>query len=113
ADFPTADTVRVRADLAAMDQAPAPAGGRGSQASPAALPPPPTATPQSYPPEQVRAGRPIFSAQCGFCHGRDAMGGATGPDLTRAPLVAAARRGATIGPAVRNCLSDQGRPAFT
>src|SRR2546429_5589621 len=48
ADFPTADTVSVRADLAAIDQPPAPAGGRGSQASPAAVPPPVTATPQSY-----------------------------------------------------------------
>ena len=113
ADFPTADTVRVRADLAAMDQAPAPAGGRGSQASPAALPPPPTATPQSYPPEQVRAGRPIFSAQCGFCHGRDAMGGETGPDLTRAPLVAADVRGDKIGPVVRNGRADKGMPAFS
>jgi len=112
-DFPTADTVRVRADLAAMDQAPAPAGGRGSQASPAALPPPPTATPQSYPPEQVRAGRPIFSAQCGFCHGRDAMGGETGPDLTRAPLVAADVRGDKIGPVVRNGRADKGMPAFS
>ena len=64
------------------------AGGRGSQASPASLPPPATATPQSYPPEQVQAGQSIFSAQCGFCHGRDAMGGESGPDLTRAPLVA-------------------------
>src|SRR5437870_382 len=37
-DFPTADKVSVRAELA-----------RGSQASPAALPPPVTATQQSYP----------------------------------------------------------------
>src|SRR6185295_1965328 len=44
ADFPTADAVRVRADLMAMDQAPT--GGRG-QASPAAVPPPASATPQS------------------------------------------------------------------
>ena len=44
----------------------------------------PTATPQSYPPEQVRAGQPIFAAQCGFCHGRDAMGGETRPGPRRA-----------------------------
>jgi mono/diheme cytochrome c family protein len=109
-DFPTADKVSFRADLAAMDQPPA--GGRGAQASPAALPPPATVTPQSYPPEQVRAGQPIFAAQCGFCHGRDAMGGESGPDLTRAPLVAADVRGDKIGPAVRNGLVDQGMPAF-
>jgi mono/diheme cytochrome c family protein/type 1 glutamine amidotransferase len=110
--FPTADKVSFRPDLAAME-AQGGAGGRGSQASPAALPPPATATPQSYPPEQVRAGQPIFSAQCGFCHGRDAMGGESGPDLTRAPLVATDVRGDKIGPAVRNGRVDKGMPAFT
>src|SRR6202043_1612202 len=68
-DFPTADSVSYRADLAARDRPQTPAGGRGAQASPAALPPPATATSQSYPLEQVRAGQPIFAAQCGFCHG--------------------------------------------
>jgi len=112
-DFPSPDQVSFRADLAAMDQAPAPAGGRGAQASPAAAPPPATATPQSYPAEQVRAGQPIFSAQCGFCHGRDAMGGETGPDLTRAASVAADVRGDTLGPLVRNGRVDKGMPAFS
>ena len=107
-DFPTADKVSVRPDLAALEQG---ATGR-SQASPAAVPPPATVTPQSYPPEQIRAGQPIFAAQCGFCHGRDAMGGETGPDLTRAPLVAADVRGDQIGPAVRNGRVDKGMPAF-
>jgi len=114
-DFPTADKVSVRANLAAMDQPPAPAppAGRGSQASPASVPPPATATPQSYSPEQVRAGQPLFSAQCGFCHGRDAMGGETGPDLTRAPLVAADVRGDKIVALVRTGRVDKGMPAFT
>ena len=117
AAFPTADAVSVRADLAAMDQPPPPpAAGppppRPPQASPAAVPPPPTATPQSYPAEQVRAGQPIFSAQCGFCHGRDAMGGESGPDLTRAASVATDVRGDTIGPIVRTGRVDKGMPAF-
>src|SRR5205814_8589490 len=71
------------------------------------------ATAQSYPPEQVRAGQPLFSAHCGFCHGRDAMGGETGPDLTRAASVAADVRGNTIGPLVRNGRVDKGMPAFS
>ena len=96
-----------------MDQGQAPAGGRGAQASPASVPPPASATPQSYPPEQVRAGQPLFSAHCGFCHGRDAMGGETGPDLTRAPSVAADVRGSAIGPIVRNGRADKGMPAFS
>jgi uncharacterized protein len=106
--FPTADTVSARADLAAMEQGTV---GR-SQASPAAVPPPATVTPQSYPPEQIRAGQPIFAAQCGFCHGRDAMGGETGPDLTRAPLVAADVRGDKLGPVIRNGRVDRGMPGF-
>jgi mono/diheme cytochrome c family protein len=113
ADFPGPDSVSFRADLAAMDRPQTPAGGRGAQASPAAVPPPATATPQSYSPEQVRAGQPIFAAQCGFCHGRDAMGGETGPDLTRAASVAADVRGDTLGPLVRNGRTDKGMPAFS
>src|SRR4249919_842997 len=113
AAFPTADAVSVRTDLAAMDQGQAPAGRRGDQASPASVPPPASAAPQAYPPEQVRAGQPLFSAHCGFCHGRDAMGGETGPDLTRAASVAADMRGNTIGPLVRNGRVDKGMPAFT
>jgi mono/diheme cytochrome c family protein len=122
-DFPTADAVSVRADLAAMDQPGGQAGvgpgsGRGQtpirpEASPAAVPPPPTATLQSYPAEQVRAGQSMFSAHCGFCHGRDAMGGETGPDLTRAASVAADVRGDTIGALVRNGRVDKGMPAFS
>jgi mono/diheme cytochrome c family protein/type 1 glutamine amidotransferase len=129
ADFPTADQVRVRPNIAAIGQQPQastspagqppaaptpptpPAGGRG-QASPASVPPPPTATPQTYPPEQVAAGRPMFSAQCGFCHGRDAMGGETGPDLTRSPLVAEDVRGDKLAPVIRNGRTDKGMPGF-
>jgi cytochrome c oxidase cbb3-type subunit 3 len=77
------------------------------------VPPPATATPQTYSPEQVRAGQPIFAAQCGFCHGRDAMGGETGPDLTRAASVAADVRGDTLGPLVRSGRTDKGMPAFS
>lgn len=89
------------------------AGGQGrGQASPASLPPPPTVSPQSYPQEQVQAGQRIFAAQCGFCHGRDAMGGESGPDLTRAALVAQDIRGDKLGPLVRSGRVDKGMPAF-
>ena len=43
--------------------------------------------------EQIEAGRTQFAAQCGFCHGRDAAGGESGPDLTRSALVAEDVRG--------------------
>jgi cytochrome c oxidase cbb3-type subunit 3 len=74
--------------------------------------PPPTAIPQWYAPEQIEAGRPLFAAQCGFCHGRDAAGGESGPDLTRSMVTAEDNRGDKIGPVVRNGRVDKGMPAF-
>ena len=106
ANFPTAAAVSARADIAAMAQT-AP-----SQASPASAPPPATVTPQTYPAAQVEAGQSIFTAQCGFCHGRDAMGGESGPDLTRATLVAEDVRGDKLGPAIRGGRVERGMPAF-
>ncbi len=76
------------------------------------MPPPRSATPQAYPAEQIQAGQRIFTAQCGFCHGRDAMGGESGPDLTRAALVAEDVRGDKLGPLLRAGRVDKGMPAF-
>ena len=78
--------------------------------SPASKPPPATKTPQSYPPEQVRAGETRFVGQCGFCHGRDAGGGESGPDLIRSTLVAEDVRGDKIGPVIRQGRPDKGMP---
>ena len=92
----------------AMAQAP-----RNPTQSPASRPVPPTVTSQTYPIEQIRAGEQRFTAQCGFCHGRDAAGGETGPDLTRSKLVAEDTRGDKIGALLRTGRPDQGMPAFT
>ena len=67
---------------------------------------------QEYPLEQVQAGEQRFTSQCGFCHGRDAAGGETGPDLTRSELVAQDIRGDRIGPLVRKGRPEQGMPSF-
>ncbi len=80
--------------------------------SPASQAPPPDATPQTYPAEQIRAGETRFASQCGFCHGRDAAGGETGPDLTRSELVAADNRGDRIGALLKTGRPDEGMPAF-
>ena len=85
--------------------------GRG-EASPASQRPPQTRTPQSFPRDQVEAGRTQFVSQCGFCHGRDAAGGAGGPDLTRSVLVAEDVRGDRLGPFIRSGRPDRGMPAF-
>jgi cytochrome c oxidase cbb3-type subunit 3 len=87
------------------------AQGRG-QASPAARRPPPAATAQTYPREQIEAGRTRFAAQCGFCHGRDAAGGESGTDLTRSELVGADVRGDTLIPVIRSGNPEKGMPAF-
>jgi cytochrome c oxidase cbb3-type subunit 3 len=86
-------------------------GGAAQNPNTASQRPPQTVTPQSYAPEQVRAGQPLFSAHCGFCHGRDTAGGETGPDLTRSVLVAEDVRGDKIGPVVRNGRVDKGMPS--
>ncbi|MGH9574668.1 MAG: c-type cytochrome [Candidatus Acidiferrales bacterium] len=80
--------------------------------SPASQAPPPTATPQAYPQAQVDAGQAVFQQNCAFCHGRDAGGGETGPDLTRSPVVAADVRGDQIGPVVHGGRVDKGMPSF-
>ena len=56
--------------------------------SPASKPRPKPASPQIYTADQIREGTSRFASQCGFCHGRDATGGESGPDLTRSKLVA-------------------------
>lgn len=83
-----------------------------STESPASQAPPPTATPQTYPQAQVDAGQAVFQQNCAFCHGRDAGGGETGPDLTRSAVVAADVRGDQIGPVVRGGRVDKGMPSF-
>src|SRR5499427_6972352 len=74
--------------------------------------PPATITVQSYSAEQVEAGQRAFASRCGFCHGRDAAGGESGPDLTRSVLVAEDVRGDKIAPVVRTGRTDRGMPAF-
>ena len=80
--------------------------------SPASRPRPQTVTSQTYPIEQIQAGELRFTSQCGFCHGRDAAGGESGPDLTRSELVAEDTRGDKIGPLLRAGRLQQGMPAF-
>jgi len=57
-------------------------------------------------------GNSLFQQNCAFCHGRDAGGGETGPDLTRSKVVAEDVSGDKIGPIVRNGIADKGMPKF-
>src|SRR5947199_4815451 len=67
---------------------------------------------ETYPPELVSNGQALFGQNCGFCHGKDAGGGESGPDLTRSPLVAEDVKGNKIGDVVRNGCPDKGMPRF-
>lgn len=57
-------------------------------------------------------GQAIFAAQCAFCHGREATGGAGGPDLTDSALVAKDVNGDLIGLVVRGGRAEKGMPPF-
>ncbi len=105
------------AALTLTAQAPAGQGkGKGRPRNPAQSPAsaarPQTLTPQEYPAEQIAAGAAQFSAQCGFCHGRDATGGESGPDLTRSELVAEDVRGDKIAAVLASGRPNEGMPAF-
>ncbi len=84
---------------------------QGNQ-SPAARPRPKPARTETYPAKQVQTGELRFVSQCGFCHGRDAAGGESGPDLTRSELVAADTGGDKIGPLLSTGRPDAGMPSF-
>src|SRR5205814_33434 len=64
------------------------------------------------PPEQAAHGQQVFQSNCGFCHGSDARGGETGPNLVRAQLVLTDQHGELITPIVQNGIPAQGMPKF-
>jgi cytochrome c oxidase cbb3-type subunit 3 len=67
---------------------------------------------KTYPQALVENGSSLFRQDCSFCHGRDAGGGESGPDLTRSKLVTEDVNGNKIGPVVRNGRPDKGMPRF-
>ncbi len=66
----------------------------------------------SYPAALSDKGKALFGQNCSFCHGRDAGGGETGPDLMDSELVTTDVRGNKIGPFVRVGRPENGMPAF-
>jgi cytochrome c oxidase cbb3-type subunit 3 len=89
----------------------------GPQTAKTEPPPPSVAATARKGPElspEAAAGAALFQQNCSFCHGRDAMGGETGPDLTRSKLVLADRDGSTISAVVREgrMNGDKRMPAF-
>jgi cytochrome c oxidase cbb3-type subunit 3 len=94
-----------------MASAVAMAQGPQSQ-SPASRPRTKPATTETYTPDQIRTGEQRFAAQCGFCHGRDASGGESGPDLTRSEVVVSDVRGNKLDPFLRAKRPEGDMPTF-
>lgn len=86
----------------------------GQQAAPAAAPaaPRPPAYPVRAPgdPKKIERGKQTFSANCSFCHGSDARGGETGPNLVRSQIVLDDKNGELIGEIIRKGLPEKGMP---
>lgn len=61
---------------------------------------------------EAAAGSSIFLQNCAFCHGRDAMGGETGPDLTQSKIVLGDKDGSAISAVVREGRIEKKMPAF-
>ena len=62
---------------------------------------------------QIENGGNLFLQNCAFCHGKDAGGGESGPDLTRSKLVENDKNGEAIGAVVRNGRQEKGMPRFS
>src|SRR5271167_3484250 len=63
--------------------------------------------------DYVERGQKTFVAACGFCHGSNAKGGESGPDLVRSVLVLDDESGDRIGPVILDGRPEKGMPKFS
>lgn len=63
-------------------------------------------------PAVVAHGKQLFETNCSFCHGSDARGGETGPNLVRSQLVLDDQHGELMTPVVQNGRPGLGMPKF-
>jgi mono/diheme cytochrome c family protein len=98
----------------------------GAQQPPAPAPPPQTpperpapAIRQTERPDEpqfdeaaVARGRELQVARCGFCHGSNARGGSSGPDLTRSAMVQEDENGKQLGEFLRVGRPEKNMPKF-
>jgi cytochrome c oxidase cbb3-type subunit III len=91
-----------------------PVAGAQQSAAPA-----PATRPSSYPvrapgdPAKIEHGKQAFSANCSFCHGSDARGGATGPNLVRSQIVLDDQNGELISEIIKNGIPGRGMPPIS
>jgi len=68
---------------------------------------------QAFPPVDpvvLERGRGLYSVNCGFCHGSEARGGETGPNLIRSAIVLDDRDGELLIPVVHAGRPERGMP---
>jgi mono/diheme cytochrome c family protein len=67
---------------------------------------------KEYDPATLERGKRTYTANCAFCHGGNAKGGESGPDLLRSITVLHDENGELIGKVVLNGRPDKGMPKF-
>ena len=68
---------------------------------------------KDYDSASLERGKKTYSANCAFCHGGNAKGGESGPDLLRSLTVLHDENGDLIGQVVLNGRVDKGMPKFS
>ena len=68
--------------------------------------------PPTQDPAAVARGKELFGANCAFCHGKEATGGNSGPDLIRSVMVNQDEKGELVGPMIRQGKTSKGMPGF-
>ncbi|HEX4770621.1 MAG TPA: c-type cytochrome [Bryobacteraceae bacterium] len=83
-------------------------------AAPTNVPPTPSAPRTDKKPDvdMVESGQKIFQTNCSFCHGANAKGGESGPDLLRSVIVLDDEAGNKIGVVIHEGRPDKGMPKF-
>jgi mono/diheme cytochrome c family protein len=84
----------------------------GAKQPPADNPPAPLGGGPRFDQAAVERGQKMFVAQCGFCHGSNATGGQSGPDLIRSVLVINDEDGKQLGEFLKAGRPDKGMPKF-
>lgn len=113
--YPTCAAIVAMAAASLGAQAPPPA-----PAPPASQAPPPAAAPArerrpeepQFDEQAVQRGSDLLVARCGFCHGSNARGGSTGPDLTRSAMVQEDENGKQLGEFLKVGRPERNMPKF-
>jgi mono/diheme cytochrome c family protein len=65
-----------------------------------------------FDPAAVQRGQEVLVSRCGFCHGSNGRGGASGPDLTRSALVQEDENGRELGAFLKVGRPERNMPKF-